>query len=154
MSFNQLIKTQKLPASLYTVWELVKNPKNLKEITPDYMGFEIINEDLSKEMYPGMIIGYKVSPVLGLKMTWVTEITQVVEKEFFIDQQLVGPYKLWHHQHHLKEIDGGVEMKDIITYKPPFSFLGAVANSLFIKRQLEGIFDYLKVAVEKRFGKF
>jgi ligand-binding SRPBCC domain-containing protein len=145
-------KTQNIPASLDAVWDFVSSPANLKEITPDYMGFEVTSKQITDKMYKGMIITYKVSPLLGIKMTWVTEISQVEDKKYFVDEQKVGPYKLWYHQHHLKEIDGGVEMIDIIHYQPPMGILGDIANTVFIARQLEGIFDYRRVALEKRFG--
>jgi ligand-binding SRPBCC domain-containing protein len=105
-------------------------------------------------MYPGMIISYKVSPVLGIKMTWVTEITQVIEKEYFVDEQRVGPYSVWHHEHKIEAIEGGVLMTDIVSYKPPFGFLGSIANSILIKKQLKEIFDFRTVAMEKMFGKY
>jgi len=101
-----------------------------------------------------MIISYKVSPVLGIKMTWVTEITQVKEKEYFVDEQRVGPYSVWHHEHKIEAIEGGVLMTDIVSYKPPFGFLGSVANSILIKKQLKEIFDFRTVAMEKMFGKY
>ena len=101
-----------------------------------------------------MIISYKVSPLLGIKMTWVTEITHVEYQKYFVDEQRVGPYALWHHEHIIEEIDGGVLMKDIVSYKPPMGLLGSIANALFIKRQLNSIFDYRVKAVESVFGVF
>jgi ligand-binding SRPBCC domain-containing protein len=120
----------------------MSRPENLSKITPEYMGFEVLTDINGVEMYPGQIIEYKVSPMLGIKMYWVTEITHVKHKSFFVDEQRFGPYKFWHHQHHLKEVEGGVEMDDIIHYKIPFGFLGNIANSLFVKNQLEGIFSH------------
>jgi ligand-binding SRPBCC domain-containing protein len=99
-----------------------------------------------------MIISYKVSPLLGIKTTWVTEISQVEEKKYFVDEQRVGPYSLWHHQHIIEPIENGVLMTDIVSYSPPFGFLGAIANSLIIKNKLNEIFDYRTKAVEKRYG--
>ncbi|MFK7786512.1 MAG: hypothetical protein AB8B56_15435, partial [Crocinitomicaceae bacterium] len=96
----------------------------------------------------------KVSPLLGIKMNWMTEITQVQEKEFFIDEQRVGPYKIWHHQHFVEEIEGGVLMRDIITYQPPMGFLGAIMNTLVIRKKLNEIFDYRFKAVEQKYGEF
>lgn len=116
------------------------------------MGFNITSGK-TKSMYPGMIISYKVSPMLGIKMTWVTEITHIKDKEYFVDEQRIGPYKVWHHEHHLKENKDGVMMTDIVTYQPPMGFLGNIANSLFIKKQLKEIFDYRKKAVDEYFGK-
>jgi len=153
MGFYQLHKTQKIPATIDQVWDFISSPANLKKITPEYMGFNITSKLLSEKMYPGMIISYKVSPVLGIKMTWVTEITQVKEKEYFVDEQRVGPYSMWHHEHKIEPIEGGVLMTDIVSYQPPFGFLGSIANSILIKNQLKEIFDYRVEAVEKMFGK-
>lgn len=154
MAFYQLHKTQKVNCSLDEIWEFISSPRNLKEITPDYMGFDITSKDTPEVMYPGLIITYKVSPLLGIKTDWMTEITQVRDKEFFIDEQRVGPYKLWHHQHFVEEIEGGILMRDIVTYAPPFGFLGALMNRLVIRKKLEEIFDYRFQAIEKKYGMF
>ena len=153
MAFYQLEQTQKIPASLDAVWDFISSPMNLKEITPDYLGFLVTSNNNENKMYPGMIITYKVSPLFGIKLSWMTEITHVKDKEYFVDEQRVGPYSLWHHQHKITPIEGGVLMTDIVTYQPPFGFLGAIANTLIIKSKLKEIFDYRTVAVEKRFGK-
>jgi len=153
MGFYQLLKTQKVPATLDEIWDFISSPANLREITPDYMGFDITSGFLSPKMYPGMIISYKVSPVLGIKMTWVTEITHVKEKEYFVDEQRIGPYAMWHHEHRIESIEGGVLMTDIVSYQPPFGFIGAIANSVLIKKQLRKIFDYRREAMEKMFGR-
>ena len=152
MAFYQFKRSQKIKASLAEVWDFISSPKNLKEITPDYMGFDITSDHIEK-MYAGAIISYKVSPLAGFKMTWVTEITHVKEGNYFVDEQRVGPYQIWHHQHHIKEIEGGVLMTDIVSYKPPFGLLGALANRLFIKTKLKEIFNYRRLAMEQRFGK-
>lgn len=152
MAFYQFYKQQKIKCSIEEIWEFISSPGNLKEITPDYMGFDIMTKDLPEKMYPGMIICYKVSPLLGIKTTWVTEITQVVDKKYFVDEQRVGPYSIWHHQHIIEPIENGVLMTDIVSYSPPFGFLGAIANSLIIKNKLNEIFDYRTKAVEKRYG--
>lgn len=152
MAFYQFIQTQKIPATLDTVWDFVSSPANLKEITPPYMGFEVTGNSGNGKMYAGMIITYLVKPVLGIPMQWMTEISQVKDKEYFVDEQRMGPYKLWHHQHKIEAIDGGVLMTDVVTYIPPFGFIGAIANSLFIKRQLQTIFDYRTKAVNEKFG--
>ena len=97
---HTLKRITKLPLNVEKAWQFFSNPKNLKEITPDYMGFNITSEFLKEEMYPGMIITYKVTPLLKIPMRWMTEITQVKENNYFIDEQRVGPYAIWHHQHH------------------------------------------------------
>jgi ligand-binding SRPBCC domain-containing protein len=145
---------QKVPADMKTLWNFISSPRNLSKITPEHMGFQITNEPIPEKMYPGMIISYKVKPLFGIEMNWVSEITQLREYEYFIDEQRVGPYAIWHHEHHVKEIDGGVLMSDIISYKPPFGFLGDIANTIIIKSQLKSIFDFRFQAMEKTFGKF
>jgi len=152
MAFYQLHTEQKLQADLEQVWDFISSPANLKKITPEYMGFDITSKDLPDKMYPGMIISYKVSPVLGIKTTWVTEITQVEDKKFFVDEQRVGPYTIWHHQHHLELTDDGVLMKDIVSYQPPFGILGRIANTLFIKAKLKEIFEHRRKAMDQIFG--
>jgi ligand-binding SRPBCC domain-containing protein len=154
MAFYQLIKTQKLPSTINEIWDFISAPANLKEITPKHMGFIVTSNSGDGKMYPGMIITYKVSPLLGIRLDWMTEITQVKDLEYFVDEQRIGPYTMWHHQHKIEPIEGGVLMTDIVTYQPPMGILGALANSLLIKNQLQQIFNYRTVALEKRFGKF
>ncbi|MCF8230222.1 MAG: SRPBCC family protein [Bacteroidales bacterium] len=153
MGFYQFKRQQKLPGNIEEIWDFISSPSNLKVITPEHMGFDIITENLPEKMYPGMIIAYKVSPLPAYKTTWVTEITHVREKEFFVDEQRVGPYSMWHHEHHIEAIEGGVLMTDIVSYQPPYAFLGSIANNLLIRRQLKKIFAYRKTAMEKIFGK-
>ena len=153
MAFYQFKSKSLIKADISEVWDFISSPLNLKKITPEYMGFVVTNKMAEQKMYPGMIITYKVSPVLGIKMNWVTEITQVKELEYFVDEQRIGPYAMWHHEHKIEAIEGGVLMTDIVSYQPPFGFIGAIANSLFIRKQLQGIFDYRKTAMEKQFGK-
>ena len=104
-------------------------------------------------MYAGQIIEYTVRPVLNIPLYWMTEITHVEDKKYFVDEQRFGPYSLWHHQHHFKEADGFVEMTDIIHYKLPLGLLGDIAHTFFVKKQLKGIFDYRFNRVEEIFGR-
>lgn len=145
---------QKIPISLPEAWDFFSKPSNLKDITPAKLGFEIISKFHGEKMYPGQIIEYTVKPVLGIPLYWMTEITHVKDLQYFVDEQRFGPYSLWHHQHHFKEIQGGVEMTDIVHYKLPLWILGDIANTLFVTAQLRDIFDYRFSAVEKRFGKW
>ncbi len=137
-----LIREQLLHANIDDVWEFTSSPYNLKKITPEYMNFHIISSNLSKYIYPGMIINYTVSPILKINISWVAEITHVVEKKFFVDEQIIGPYTMWHHEHFFEITENGVLMKDIVTYKLPFGFIGDLMHRCFIKRQLNSIFDY------------
>ncbi|WP_299779283.1 SRPBCC family protein [uncultured Formosa sp.] len=153
MGVFQFKRQQLFNQPIETLWEFISNPKNLKTITPDYMGFDIVSEDLPNAMYEGMIINYRVSPVLGIKTTWVTEITHVKDKHYFVDEQRVGPYKIWHHQHFLETTSEGTLMKDIVTYQPPFGFLGNIANSIMIENKLKEIFEYRNTVLNDIFGR-
>jgi ligand-binding SRPBCC domain-containing protein len=143
---------QQLPISLDVAWDFFSSPDNLKKITPADMGFNVVSKYHGEKMYPGQIIEYKVSPVLGIPLYWMTEITHVQDKEYFVDEQRFGPYSMWHHQHHFKAVDGGVEMTDIVHYKLPLWFLGDIANTLFVKKQLQHIFEYRYKIVEQQFA--
>ena len=154
MPVYNLHQTLTIPSTIDKVWDFISSPGNLKKITPEYMGFDVTTKNLPEKMYPGMIIGYKVSPFLGIKMTWVTEITQVSELKYFVDEQRVGPYKMWHHQHFIEPVEGGVLMTDIVDYQPPLGFLGAIANQLVIKSQLNEIFSYRTRQLEAYFGRY
>lgn len=154
MPLYQLKRTQKIRTSIDDLWNFISSPANLKEITPDYMGFDITSSDMPEKMYPGMVISYKVSPLLGIKTTWVTEITHVIDKKYFVDEQRIGPYKVWHHQHIVEKIEDGVVMTDIVSYQPPFGIIGAIVNKFIIKNKLNEIFDYRFKAIEKRFGTY
>lgn len=144
---------QHIPVTIQQAWDFFSKPANLKDITPQNLGFEIISKYHGLEMYPGQVIEYKVKPLLGIPLYWMTEITHVQPMQYFVDEQRFGPYTLWHHQHHFKEISGGIEMTDIVHYKLPLFFLGDIANALFVKKQLQTIFNYRVRAVEELFGK-
>ena len=148
---QSLIKSINLPITLEEAWNFFSDPRNLSRITTEKMNFRITSEIGNGSMYPGMIITYKVSPILGISMTWVTEISEVREKEYFIDNQLLGPYKFWHHQHLFREIPGGVEMTDILHYAVPFGFIGRILEKVFIKKKVDGIFAYREKVLQKMF---
>jgi len=103
-------------------------------------------------MFAGQIIVYKLSPLKGYTTEWVTEITHVKNGEYFIDEQRFGPYALWHHKHSLTPIEGGVLMHDVVHYKLPLGFLGRIAHALFVKKQIQNIFDYRTQQLELLFG--
>jgi ligand-binding SRPBCC domain-containing protein len=145
--------SQKIPISLTEAWGFFSSPLNLSKITPKSMSFVITSDyGPNTKMYEGMLISYKVSPLLGIKMDWITEITHVKEGEYFIDEQRFGPFALWHHEHHFAAIKGGVLMTDKLTYGVPFGFLGNIANSIIVARQTQEIFDYRVKAVDELFG--
>ena len=151
MKIYRLESKQNLPISKEKAWEFLSNPKNLKTITPEYMSFDILS-GADRPMFAGQIIQYIVTPLLGIKTKWVTEITHVVEGEYFVDEQRFGPYALWHHKHFIKEIPGGVEMEDIIDYKVPMGILGQLVHSFIVKPKLNEIFEYRRKKLIELFG--
>lgn len=153
MKIYTLHKSQKLPITLDEAWNFLSNPKNLKIITPDYMSFDIVSK-IDRPLYTGQIIQYIVTPLLGIKTKWVSEITHIEDKKYFVDEQMYGPYSLWHHKHFIKEIDGGVEMEDIIDYKVPLGFLGQLVHPILVKPKLEEIFNYRQKKLLELFGAY
>ena len=153
MKIFKLKYSQKLPISLNEAWDFLSSPSNLELITPKSMDFNITDYD-KKKAYPGQIIQYTVKPLLGIKINWVTEITQVQDKEFFVDEQRFGPYCFWHHKHFIKEIENGVLMEDVIHYKIPLGPIGVLLNFLFINSKLKSIFKYRRQELIKTFGDY
>ena len=153
MKIYTLKTKQNLPISLDEAWEFLSNPKNLKTITPPYMGFITLSGD-DRPMFAGQIIQYIVTPIASIRTKWVTEITHVADKHYFVDEQRFGPYVLWHHKHFLKEIPGGVEMEDIVDYKLPLGFLGQLVHPFLVKPKLNEIFEYRHKKLIELFGKF
>lgn len=144
------IKTESIiNTDINTAWDFFSNPANLQLLTPDDMNFKILSE-LPEKMYAGMIIAYKVKPIPLLNFNWVTEITQVKEKEFFIDEQRFGPYKFWHHQHFFEEIENGVLVKDEVNYLLPYGIIGKLALP-FVKSRLNKIFDFREKKMKEIF---
>lgn len=142
---------QNLPITIDQAWEFLCNPANLKTITPPYMGFNILS-GADRAMYPGQVIQYIVTPILGIKAKWVTEITHVIDKKYFVDEQRFGPYAFWHHKHFIREIEGGVEMEDIIDYKVPMGILGQMVHPFLVKPKLDEIFEYRQKKLIELFG--
>lgn len=153
MKIYRLHTIQNLPISINEAWNFLSDPVNLKTITPDYMGFEILS-GAEKKMFPGQIIQYIVTPILGIPTKWVTEITHVKKGEYFVDEQRFGPYSLWHHKHFLKPIKNGVEMEDIIDYKIPFGLFGQMIHPILVKPKLNEIFKYRKIKLVELFGEY
>ncbi|MEZ4753932.1 MAG: SRPBCC family protein [Bdellovibrionota bacterium] len=147
----KLHKKQFLPISKEEAWSFFSNPNNLPSITPPKLGFKVENES-PDYIYPGQVHLYTVRPLLGIPLTWMTEITHVEEGKFFVDEQRTGPYAIWHHEHHFRETEGGVEVEDLIHYKLPFWIFGDIANFLIVKRDLEYIFNYRNKILGERFG--
>ncbi|TKC05695.1 hypothetical protein FA048_18460 [Pedobacter polaris] len=152
MKSYQIKFAQKLPISSSDAWDFFSSPANLAKITPNEMAFIVTSGDSDGKMYPGMIITYKVSPLFGIHLNWMTEITQVEHEKYFIDEQRFGPFKFWHHQHHFKAIEGGVEMTDILTYALPMGILGRMAHEVMVKNKIKEIFTFREKKVIELFG--
>ena len=151
MSLHRIHAVDRLPISLDEAWAFFSDPQNLSVITPPDMGFEITGE-MPERMYPGLIITYRVRPLLGIPTTWVTEIAHVQERRYFVDEQRIGPYRLWHHQHHFRAVPGGVEVADLVHYTLPGGPIGDMVHAAFVRRRLRGIFDFRTEALRARFG--
>lgn len=153
MKIYTLHQKQKLPISLNKAWEFLCNPANLSKLTPKEMNMTIIS-GADRPMYAGQVLQYSVTPLAGIKTKWVSEITQYEDRKYFVDVQLFGPYAFWHHKHFVHEIEGGVEMEDIIDYKVPFGILGQILYPVLVKPKLEAIFSYRRKQMENIFGKY
>ena len=115
------------------------------------MGFKITSE-LSDNMYVGQIISYHVCPFPGIKMNWVTEITHINDKMFFVDEQRFGPYKMWHHEHLFLQKGEYVEMTDKVSFKVPLGFIGRLFAPYIVIPQLKKIFNYRNQKIEENFN--
>ena len=146
----QLKTKQFVKTDMATCWDFFSDPKNLSKITPQSMGF-IVRTELPDKMYEGLMIEYTVRPMLGIPMNWITEIKTVKNHSFFVDEQRKGPYRIWHHEHHFKEVEGGVEMTDIVSYELPLGFLGRLMHPILVKNKLKEIFDYRRQKVDELF---
>jgi len=152
MGYYIFKREQILNTDISTVWDFVSKPENLGKITPNDMGFDILSIS-NPYMEEGMLIAYKISPMLNIKTTWITIITNVIKHKKFIDQQVKGPYKFWHHEHKFEVISSDkVKMTDIITYIPPFGVFGDIANFVFLKNKLNGIFDFRETILHQIFN--
>lgn len=145
--------TQVVKTDINKCWTFFSDPANLANITPPAMNFIIRFPDPVPEMYQGMIISYKVSPLLNIPVEWITEISHVSKPHYFVDKQLKGPYKLWHHQHFFEETGEGVKITDIVTYSLPLGFIGNLFAGRMVKKKVEGIFEYRRKIIERLFNK-
>lgn len=139
-----------LPITIQQAWDFFSSPKNLNEISPEDVVFIIISE-VPDKMYEGLFITYKISPLLGIPLDWVTEITHVHEPYYFVDEQRKGPYKFWHHEHHFKKVAGGVLMTDILHYEVGMSFIGSLAELFFVDKKVNEIFAYRTEKLKRLF---
>ena len=142
---------QALRVSIDEAWTFFSDPNNLARITPPGMNFRVVSE-VPPEIFEGLLIRYKVSPLFGIPLTWVTRIGTVQRNRLFIDEQLRGPYKRWHHEHHFEERDGGVLMHDILEYELYGPVLKDLIHPLLVGPKIEAIFSYRRKVLDELFG--
>ena len=152
MKKYSLIREQFVAAETGTVWSFFSNPHNLSVITPAEMNFKVLTSNLPQKIYSGLIINYTVSPLWSITLNWMTEIKDVKEGEFFIDDQRKGPYSLWRHKHTFIASGQGTLMKDEVEYALPFSFLGRLIQFLVVKKKLNDIFNYRSKMIAEIFS--
>lgn len=148
MKLYTFTAVQKLPITIHEAWNFFSDPRNLNKITPGHLKFKMTSGEFDK-MYQGMIINYKVRPLLNIPVNWITEITHVNAPFYFADEQRFGPYKFWHHQHIFEETEDGVLMKDIVNYAMPFGLIGRILNKLLVAKRVKEIFSYRQNYLEK-----
>jgi ligand-binding SRPBCC domain-containing protein len=151
MRLHRLAVKQDLPISLEEAWAFFSDPWNLPEITPPWLRLRITS-NAPHRIYPGLVITYSVSPFPFVRNQWVTEITHVVDRELFVDEQRFGPYRFWHHQHHFRAIPGGVRVIDIVHYALPFDPVSEPVHRFGVRPRLRGIFRYRREVLRSRFG--
>jgi ligand-binding SRPBCC domain-containing protein len=152
MKVHSLSQEQALPISRDKAWEFFSSPRNLEEMTPPEMGFRIVSLP-SETLYEGEIIEYAVKALPGIWIPWISEIKALREGESFVDDQISGPFKFWHHRHSFESVEGGTVARDLIHYAVGFGPFGEVARHLMVKKQLENMFRHRRVVLEKKFGK-
>lgn len=147
MTVHLLTRKQFIPISLQEAWPFFSTPRNLEAITPDFLNFSITS-NVPDEIYSGLIITYKIAAVARIPMTWVTEIKHVESLYRFVDEQRIGPFQFWFHEHSFQPVNGGIEMTDIVHYQMPWGWLGELVHSVFIRRRLNAIFDFRRAYIE------
>jgi ligand-binding SRPBCC domain-containing protein len=151
-AIHSLKSIQRLPVSMERAWAFFSDPRNLQALTPSSLNLKPTNEVWGDEVYAGQVMTYTVKPLLGIPLEWMTVITQVERNKFFIDEQRKGPYRLWHHQHHFKSIEGGVEMTDLVHYRLPMGIIGQMLHQPLVRKKLEEIFLYRYSRIQDLFG--
>ena len=147
---HYLTREQIIPATLEQVWDYFSDPRNLDEMTPPDMRFRILTAPLPR-MYEGQIVEYRVEFVRGLPALWLTEIAHVREPRYFVDEQRIGPYRFWYHEHKFEPVAGGTHMSDQVTYSIGFGPLGDLLNAIWIGRRLKRIFDFRAEKIRQLF---
>lgn len=148
---STLVREQFIPARPDVVWDFFATPRNLDALTPPDLKFRI-RSALPERMYAGQLIEYRISPLPGLWLGWLTEIRHVREGRYFVDEQRFGPYRFWYHEHHFEAVESGVRMTDRVTYSVAWGWLGTLLDRAWVRRRLEQIFDFRAQRVAELFG--
>ena len=152
MKIFTLRREQYLPIRIEEAWAFFSTARNLSKITPPEMSFTILSQVKEEPVYSGMLIEYRVKPIFGISMKWITKITDVHEPYVFKDKQLRGPYAIWEHTHHFEEVAGGVKMTDEVKYALPLGWLGIMAHDVLVRKKLKQIFDFRAITLNQLFG--
>lgn len=124
---------------------------NLERITPAFLRFHILTPG-PIAMRAGTLIDYELR-LYGIRFQWQTLIEKYDPPLFFIDTQVRGPYRHWHHRHEFEEVLGGTQIHDIVEYELSFGAIGALVHALFVRRSVEQIFDYRNAVIAKIFAR-
>lgn len=143
---HRIRKEQIIATDLETAWNFIRKPSNLNEITPDTLDFTIMSE-VPDAMYDGLLIEYRIGmPLIG-RRPWLTEIKHVRDRHSFVDEQRIGPYKMWLHYHEITEVEGGVRFRDEVHYSMYAGPIGDLVHRLYVRGQVEAIFNYRETAL-------
>jgi ligand-binding SRPBCC domain-containing protein len=127
-----------------------QDPRNLSEITPDWLHFRMLDYDAGAEVFEGAEYDYSMKWLPWLWRTrWRSRIIRYGPPETFTDTQLKGPYRSWEHLHLFEEIPKGTRMEDIVTYRLPFGLIGELVHRAIIRAQLEDIFSYRAIRISE-----
>lgn len=144
---HTLVREQVLPGTPREVFEFYADAGNLERITPGWLGFRIVTPQ-PIEMRPGALIEYRLK-LRGVPVHWLTRIESWEPGVRFIDVQVKGPYRLWHHTHTFEAHEEGTLVRDEVRYELPLGPLGELAHRLLVRRDLERIFDFRHASVSK-----
>ena len=151
MRIHRIHSRQHLATSLEQAWDFFSTPANLPAITPDWLNFQITS-DVPPQLTEGLAISYTITPLLNVRVSWLTVIVSIDAPSVFVDEQCAGPYQLWHHRHEFEAVEGGVEARDIVHYALPFDPFSRPLHDLIVRRQLESIFRHRYGALAEHFG--
>ena len=148
MKLHRINRRQLIPISINKAWDFFSNPLNLSKITPPWLNFKVVS-GIPQNMHSGMIITYRITPIAYIQTLWVSEITHVNTPTFFVDEQRIGPFRFWHHQHLFKEVGRDVEIQDIVHYAMPLWPVGEIVHSISVGKKVEAIFDFRSKALKR-----